>query len=106
MKVSNIYEKKKPILRWSLSPFAWILQTMALKRTDSKRASKPNNISLIIVKEYSDIIGGFLAKNFSECLEKGFFPDELKCAEVVVSDGSILSNISKLYERCVQQQIK
>ena len=99
--------KKNPVLRWSFSPFAWILQTMALKRSDSKRASKPNNISLKIVKEYSDI-GGFLAKSFSECLEKGFFPDELKWQKLWCikdnnnyrPDGSILSNISKLYERC------
>ena len=37
---------------------------------------------LRIIKEFSDIFGGFLAKNFNECLDKCFFPDELKCAGV------------------------
>ena len=55
----------------------------AIKRLDSKNVSKSNDIPLRIIKEFSDIFGGFLAKNFNECLDKGFFPDELKCAEVV-----------------------
>ena len=38
---------------------------------------------LRIIKEFSDILGDFLAKNFNECLDKRFFPDKLKCAEVV-----------------------
>ena len=51
-------------------------------------------------------------------LDKGFFSDELKCAEVVTvykkndkkdknnyRPVSILSNISKLYERCMHQEI-
>ena len=66
----------------------------------------------------SGIFGGFLAKNFNECLDKSFFPDELKCAEVFpvykkndkknknnYRPVSILSNISKLYEKCMHQQI-
>ena len=49
---------------------------------DSKIVSKFNGMLLRIIKEFSDIFGGFLAKNFNECLDKGF-PDELNCAEVV-----------------------
>ena len=67
---------------------------------------------------FSEIFGGFLGKTFHECLGKVFFPDELKCAEVVPvykkfdKEGknnnrpvSTLSNISKLYERSMHQQI-
>ena len=38
---------------------------------------------LRIIKEFSEIFLGFLAENFHEYLEKGFFPDELKCPKVV-----------------------
>ena len=57
-----------------------------------------------------------IAKN--ERLDKGFFPGELKCTEVVpvyekndkkdknnYRPASVLSNISKLYENCMLQQI-
>ena len=57
--------------------------SIAIKRLDTKKVSKSKNIPLRIIKEFSDIFGGFLAKNFSECLGKGFFLDELKCAEGV-----------------------
>ena len=56
-----------------------------IKRLDSKKVSKSNNIPFRIIKEFSDIFGDFLAKNFNECLIKCFFPDELKCAEVVLA---------------------
>ena len=40
-------------------------------------------IPLRIIKEFSDIFGNFLSKNFSECLDKGFFQYELICAKIV-----------------------
>ena len=55
----------------------------AIKLLDSKIVSESNDIPLRIIREFSDIFGGFLAKNFNECLDKGFFPNELKYAEVV-----------------------
>ena len=55
----------------------------AIKRLDSKKVSKSNDVPLRITKEFSDILGGFFAKNFSEYLDKTFFPDELKiCSSV------------------------
>ena len=54
-----------------------------MKRLDSKKVSKSNDTPLRIIKEVSDIFGGFLAKNFNECLNKTFFSDERKCVEVV-----------------------
>ena len=86
----------------------------AIKLLDAKKVSKSNDIPLRIIKEFSDIFGGFLAKNFHECLDKVFFPDALKFAEVVpvykkminnYRPVSIVSNISKLYESCRHQQI-
>lgn len=50
---------------------------------DSKNVSKSNQIPLRIMKEFSDILGTFLSKNFNECLDKGFFQYELICAKIV-----------------------
>ena len=55
----------------------------AIKRLESKKVSKSNDIPFRTIKEFSDIFEGSLAKNYNECWEKGFFPDEVKCAEVV-----------------------
>ena len=67
----------------------------------------------------NDIFGDFGgAKNYNECLDKCFFPDELKFGVAVpvykkndkkdknnYRPVSILSNISKLHEKCMHQQI-
>ena len=63
-----------------------------------------------------NIFAEFLSKN--SCLETGFFPEELKFAEAFPiykkndkKDNrnyrpiSLLSNISKVYERCMQEQL-
>ena len=37
-----------------------------------------------IMREFNDIFGVFLAKNFNECLDEGFFLHESKCAEILL----------------------
>ena len=44
-----------------------------------------------MIRKFSDIFGGFLAKNFNECLDKGFFQVNL--------------NVQKLYQ-CIKKIIK
>ena len=39
--------------------------SITIKRLDSKKVSKFNDIPLRIIKEFSDIFGGFLAENCS-----------------------------------------
>ena len=71
-----------------------------------------------IIHQFSEIFTYFLYINFNNYLESGIFPDELKLAEVVpvykkndkkdksnYRPISILSNISKIYERCIQKQL-
>ena len=89
-----------------------------IKRLDSEKVSKSNNISLRIIKEFSNIFGGFLAKNFNEYSGKGFLQDELKYTEVVLvyerTDEKdkknyrpviVFSNISKLNKRCIHNKL-
>ena len=71
-----------------------------------------------IPTKISEIFTDFLYNNFNSCLKSGMFPDELKLAEVVpvykkndkkdksnYRPISILSNISKIYEKCIQTQL-
>ena len=72
----------------------------------------------MIIKEFGTFFAEFLSKNFNSCLETGSFPDDLKFAEVVpiykknnkkdksnYRPISLLSNISKVYERCMREQL-
>ena len=56
----------------------------------------------------------FLSKNLNSCLENSSFPEDLKCAEFALiykknksnyRPISLLSNISKVYERRMQEQL-
>ena len=81
--------------------------SIVIKRLDSKKVSKSNEIPLRIIKEFSDIFGGFLTKNFNECLDKAFSQMNLNVQRMSQlknnsSPVSILSNTSKLYEDPVQ----
>ena len=87
----------------------------AIKTLNHKKATY---IPTKIIQQFSDIFMDFLYNNFNSCLESGIFPDELKLAEVIpvykkndkkdksnYRPISILSNISKIYERCIQTQL-
>ena len=71
-----------------------------------------------ITEQFSAIFTDFLYKNFNTCLKSGIFPNDLKLAEVVsvykkndkkdkinYRPISTLSNISKIYKRCIQTQL-
>ena len=71
--------------------------SIVIKRLDSKKVSKSNEIPLRIIKEFSDIFGGFLTKNFNECLDKAFSQINLNVQRMSqlknnYSPVSILSN--------------
>ena len=90
----------------------------AIKTLNRKKATLSNDIPTKIIKQFSEIFANFLSINFNSCLESGMFPDDLKLAKVAPvfkksekkdksnhRPVSILSNISKIYERCIQRQL-
>ena len=90
-----------------------------IKTLNCKKAILSNDIPTKIIQQFSEIFTDFLYSNFNSCLENGIFPDELKLAEVVpvckkndIKDKSnyrpviILSNISKIYEKYIQNTTK
>ena len=90
----------------------------AIKKLSRKKATLSNDIPTKTIPQFSKIFMDFLYNSFNSCLESGIFPDELKLAEVApvykkndkkdksnYRPISILSNISKIYERCIQTQL-
>ena len=91
---------------------------LIIEKLNSKKASKSDDIPTKVIEEFGTFFAEFLSKNFNSCLETGSFPEDLKCAEVVpiykkndkkdksnYRPISLLSNISKVYERCMQEQL-
>ena len=89
-----------------------------IKKVNSKKVSKSDDISTKVIKEFKTFFAEFLSKNFNSSLETGYFPEDFTCAEVApiykknhkkdksnYRPISLLSNISKVYERCMQEQL-
>ena len=100
------------------------------KKTSSTEVEKViNNLSIVkacqkddiptkVIKINKDIFAGFIAKNFSNCVDEGVFPDDLKHADVTPihkkknkSDKtnyrpvSILPNTSKICKKLIYNQL-
>ena len=85
---------------------------------DPKKACQQSDIPTKLLKSNSDIFSNFITCDINSCIEKGYFPNHLKNAEIapVFKKGdrckkenyrpiSILSNISKIYEKCIFNQM-
>ena len=73
---------------------------------------------LKVIKEFGTFLAEFLSKNFDSYLETISFPEDSRCAEIVpickkndkkdksnYRPVSLLSNIWKAYEICMQEQL-
>ena len=86
---------------------------------DTAKASQQSDIPTKILKQNSDYFAGYFCGNINQCISKSMFPPDLKLADVTpvyknksknskdnYRPVSILSNISKIYERCLYYQIQ
>ena len=46
------------------------------------KACQKDDIPTKVIKMNKDVFGGFIAKNFNNCVDKGVYPDDLKHADV------------------------
>ena len=93
-----------------------------IKTLDSSKTIQKDNISTKIIKENIDIMSNIFHEDINKCFSESFFPDDLKRADVipvfkkdVKKDSktlkenyrpvSILSNISKIYETCLYNEL-
>ena len=89
-----------------------------LNKLKTKKASQKTEIPIEIVKENVDVISHFLHHNFNNSLSCSTFPTGMKYADVTPIHKkddktdktnyrpiSVLSNLSKVYERFMYNQI-
>ena len=107
----------------SKSPFAFknVQKEEILKEINNlniNKATQNTNISTKIIKENSDIFGDFIFSNLNCCVNTSSYPSLLKSADITpvhkkdlksekndYRPVSILSNISKVYERIMFKQM-
>ena len=90
-----------------------------IQTLDKKKAIRLNDIPTKLIIEFKDLFCQYITQNFNKCLNTGNFPKDLKRAEVrplYKKDGkcykenyrpvSILSNLSKIYERYIYDQLQ
>ena len=92
-----------------------------MKEINNMKTNKapPNtDIPINVIKENSDIFADFIFENLNDCIAKSLFPSPLKNAIITLVHKkgtktskdhyrpvSILSNISKIYERLIFKQM-
>ena len=102
-------------------PFKPVTKEMIAKEISNLKSGKAvpsNDIPTKIIKDFKDLFATFIYNNYNKCLLDGTFPEDLKTAEVVpvykkkkrtdknnYRPVSILSNISKIYERSFYNQM-
>ena len=86
---------------------------------NTSKASQQSDIPTKILRENDEFFAKFFHENFNLCIDVDIFPSDLKIADVTPAykekskyskdnyrPVSILSNISKIYERCIYDQIE
>ena len=90
-----------------------------VKTLDTVKSFQQSDIPTKILKQNSDYFAEYFYENINQCMSKSIFPSELKLVDVTpvykkksknskdnYRPVSILSNISKIYERCIYDQIQ
>ena len=92
--------------------------TKTIKMLDPKKVVQSNDIPTKLNKNFSGFFSDYLYINLNKCMKDGEYVEDFKNAEVrplYQKDGreekskyrpvSILSNVSKIYERCLYDHI-
>ena len=114
-----IKNKKKNDQSFSFGPLPYDDVLKKVKTLYTARASQQSDIPTKILNQNSDYFAECFYENINQCISKSIFPSDLKLADVTpvykkksknskdnYRPVSILSNISKIYEICIYDQIQ
>ena len=117
--VIMIKEKIKPIENFSFFPVQYDDVLRKIGNLDSSKSSQQTDIPTKILNYNSEYFAGYFDENINFCFENSCLPSDLKFADVTPAYNkksknskdnyrpvSILSSISKLYERCIYDQME
>ena len=117
--VAIINEKKTVSGKFSFSLVRYNDILKKVRNLDTAKASKQTDIPAKILKHNSEYFAEYFYDNINYCIENSNFPSDLKSADVTPAykkksktskdnyrPVSILSNISKVYERCIYEQLQ
>ena len=92
--------------------------TKKIKRLDKKKACQDTDTLIKVIKNNSDIFADFFFLNFNNCIALSVFPSNFKNVEITpvhkkdskntesnYGPISILSNISRIYEKYISSEI-
>ena len=90
-----------------------------INNLDTSKAAQQGDIPTKIIKDNKDLFSYFISASFNNAVNKGVFPNELKQADIKpiykkesrnekenYRPISILPNLSKIFERCMYDQLK
>ena len=90
-----------------------------VKKLNTSKTSQQSDIPTKVLRENDEFFAKFFHENFNLCIDVDIFPSDLKIADATPTykkkskyskdnyrPVSILSNISKIYERCIYDQIE
>ena len=119
--VVMIRDKSDPHSQFSFSvvPYSEVLKKTKNLNISKLKSTQQTDIPTKILKQNCAYFASYFHENINFCLEKSEFPSDLKLADVApvykkksksskdnYRPVSILSNISKVYERCIYDQIQ
>ena len=117
--VIMIKEKIKPIEKFSFFPVQYDDVLRKIRNLDPSKSSQQTDIPTKILNYNSEYFAGYFHENINFCFENSCLPSDLKFADVTPAykkksknskdnyrPVSILSNISKVYERCIYDQME
>ena len=116
---SIIMIKSKNNTHFSFTPVEYDDILKKVQKLNTSKASQQSDIPTKILRENDKFFARFFHENINLCLNHDIFPSDLKIADVTPAykkkskyskdnyrPVSILSNMSKIYERCIYDQIE
>ena len=117
IKVIKYRKKEERTFTFSYVSYEEVLNE--IRKLKTTKTTQQNHIPTKILKENSKVFAGYFEKIINFCIENSIFPSDLKVANVTPAfkkkfktskDNyrpiSILPNISKIYERCLYNQMQ